>query len=150
MDFIEKKYFLLYNMQKKKEGNMEKEIKLENDERIDDLEYKELKIIQKVNGFCFGIDAVVLSDFAKDIKKDCFSVCIVARKHPSKGLITFINAYNQLPNNYKKRITDIKLISHDDLSDYNTKGMNIIKPRSDNEIAKIFLNSNEVYTNIFN
>ena len=68
MDFIEKKYFLLYNMQKKKEGNMEKEIKIENDERIDDLEYKGLKIIQKNDGFCFGIDAVLLSDFAKDIK----------------------------------------------------------------------------------
>ena len=87
-------------------------------------------------------DVFKVNLIAKDIKKDCFSVCIVARKHPSKGLITFINAYNQLPNNYKKRITDIKLISHDDLSDYNTKGMNIIKPRSDNEIAKIFLNSN--------
>lgn len=37
-------------------------------ERIDDLEYKGLKIIQKNDGFCFGIDAVLLSDFAKEIK----------------------------------------------------------------------------------
>lgn len=42
---------------------------LEN-ERIDDLEYKELKIIQNTEGFCFGIDSVLLSDYAKDIKKD--------------------------------------------------------------------------------
>lgn len=49
---------------------MEKEIKLEKNERIDDLEYKGLKIIQKIDGFCFGIDAVLLSDFAKDIKND--------------------------------------------------------------------------------
>lgn len=43
------------------------EINLEQDERIDDLEYKGLKIIQNKNGFCFGIDSVLLSDFAKDI-----------------------------------------------------------------------------------
>ncbi len=42
---------------------------LEN-ERIDDLEYKGLKIIQNKNGFCFGIDSVLLSDFAKNIKKN--------------------------------------------------------------------------------
>ena len=44
-------------------------ILLEENERIDDLEYKGLKIIQNKNGFCFGIDSVLLSDFAKDIKK---------------------------------------------------------------------------------
>lgn len=42
---------------------------LEN-ERIDDLEYKNLKIIQNEKGFCFGIDSVLLSDFAKGIKKN--------------------------------------------------------------------------------
>lgn len=46
------------------------EEKLENSERIDDLEYKGLKIIQNKNGFCFGIDSILLSDFAKEIKKD--------------------------------------------------------------------------------
>ena len=45
-------------------------ILLKENERIDDLEYKELKIIQNRNGFCFGIDSVLLSDFAKEIKKD--------------------------------------------------------------------------------
>lgn len=42
---------------------------LEN-ERIDNLEYKNLKIIQNTTGFCFGIDSVLLSDFAKNIKKN--------------------------------------------------------------------------------
>ena len=45
------------------------EIKLKENERIDDLEYKNLKIIQNETGFCFGIDSVLLSDFAKNIKK---------------------------------------------------------------------------------
>lgn len=45
------------------------EIVLKEDERIDDLEFKGLKLIQNKNGFCFGVDAVLLSDFAKGIKK---------------------------------------------------------------------------------
>ena len=44
------------------------EIKLKENERIDDLEFKGLKIIQNKEGFCFGIDSVLLSDFAKNIK----------------------------------------------------------------------------------
>lgn len=44
------------------------EIKLKENEVIDDLEYKNLKIIQNKKGFCFGIDSVLLSDFAKEIK----------------------------------------------------------------------------------
>lgn len=42
---------------------------LEN-ERIDDLEYKGLKIIQDKTGFCFGIDSILLSDFASEIKEN--------------------------------------------------------------------------------
>ena len=45
------------------------EIELKENERIDDLEFKGLKIIQNKEGFCFGIDSVLLSDFAKNIKK---------------------------------------------------------------------------------
>ena len=43
-------------------------MELINNERIDDLQYKGLKIIQNEKDFCFGIDAVLLSDFAKGIK----------------------------------------------------------------------------------
>ena len=43
---------------------------LKENERIDDLEFKNLKIIQNKDGFCFGIDAVLLSDFAKDIRNN--------------------------------------------------------------------------------
>lgn len=48
---------------------MEENIILKENERIDDLEYKDLKIIQNTKGFCFGIDSILLSDFAKNIKK---------------------------------------------------------------------------------
>ena len=42
---------------------------LEENARIDDLDYKGLKIIQNKNEFCFGMDSILLSDFAKNIKK---------------------------------------------------------------------------------
>ena len=42
---------------------------LKENERIDDLEFKNLKIIQNKKEFCFGIDSVLLADFAKEIKK---------------------------------------------------------------------------------
>lgn len=48
---------------------MKENIELKENERIDDLEYKGLKIIQNKEGFCFGIDSILLSDFAKNIKK---------------------------------------------------------------------------------
>ena len=38
-------------------------------ERIDELNYEGLKIIQNTDGFCFGIDSVLLTEFARDIKK---------------------------------------------------------------------------------
>lgn len=43
---------------------------LKENERIDDLECKGLKIIQNSQGFCYGIDSVLLSDFAKEIKRN--------------------------------------------------------------------------------
>ena len=46
------------------------EIVLKDNERIDDLQLNNLKIIQNKDGFCFGIDAVLLSDFAKDIRNN--------------------------------------------------------------------------------
>ena len=43
-------------------------IELNENEVIEDLQFKNLKIIQNKKGFCFGIDSVLLSDFAKEIK----------------------------------------------------------------------------------
>ena len=44
-------------------------INLEENERTDDLEINGLKIVQNEKWFCFGVDAVLLSDFAKKMKK---------------------------------------------------------------------------------
>lgn len=46
------------------------DVELKKNERIDDLEFKGLKIIQNEKGFCFGMDSVLLSDFAKNMKNN--------------------------------------------------------------------------------
>ena len=44
------------------------DIIIKENERIDDLQLKGIKIIQNIDGFCYGVDSVLLSDFAKNIK----------------------------------------------------------------------------------
>ncbi len=44
---------------------MDQQVKLNENERIDDLQLGGLRIIQDPKGFCFGIDAVLLSNFIK-------------------------------------------------------------------------------------
>lgn len=61
---------------------------LKDNERIDDLEFNGYKIIQSSTGFCFGIDAVLLSDFAKDIRKNS----IVADLCSGTGIISILLA----------------------------------------------------------
>ena len=46
------------------------DVELKENERRDDLEFKGLKIIQNEKGFCFGMDSVLLSDFAKNMKNN--------------------------------------------------------------------------------
>ena len=51
------------------ERNVMKTVEVQSGERLDDLQIKDYRIIQKVDGFCYGIDAVLLSDYV-DIKKE--------------------------------------------------------------------------------
>ncbi len=60
---------ILYNMKLKFCGE-KMDVNLKENERIDDLEFNNLKIIQNKEGFCFGIDSVLLSDFSKNMKKN--------------------------------------------------------------------------------
>lgn len=87
-----------------------------------------------------AINHSIFRNIRKKIYSGC-SICLVARKHPWKGLITFINVFQNLPIEIKSKITRVTLISHDDLSDFNTSGMNIVKPLNDNDISYIYQTS---------
>lgn len=51
-------------------------LNLNENERIDDLEINGYKLIQKIDGFCFGTDAVLLSGFARPCKNSsCLELC---------------------------------------------------------------------------
>ena len=45
-------------------------MELKINERIDDLEINNLKIIQNKEWFCFGVDSVILTGFAKEIHRN--------------------------------------------------------------------------------
>ena len=74
---------------------------LKDNERIDDLEFHNLKIIQNKSWFCFGIDAVILSDFAKNIKhnSDIIDLC------SGTGIISILLSKKVFP----KSITAIEI-----------------------------------------
>ena len=46
-------------------------INLKEDERLDDLQVNGYEIIQHPGKFCFGMDAVLLSNFARVKKGEC-------------------------------------------------------------------------------
>lgn len=50
------------------DGEDKLQVRIYDNERVDDLQYKGLKLIQKKDGFCFGVDAVLLANFA-DVKR---------------------------------------------------------------------------------
>ncbi len=67
---------------------------IHENERLDDLQYKGLRLLQKRDGFCFGVDAVLLSHFAQ-VPKDSevidlgtgtgiIAVLIAAKKEPCR------------------------------------------------------------------
>lgn len=62
-------------------------------ERLDDLQYKGLRLLQKKNGFCFGIDAVLLSHFAY-IKKNSNVIDLGT----GTGIIAVLLAAKKQPN----------------------------------------------------
>lgn len=69
-------------------------IDIHENERLDDLQYKGLRLLQKKDGFCFGVDAVLLSHFAQVSANDnvidlgtgtgIIAILIAAKKNPKK------------------------------------------------------------------
>lgn len=70
------------------------DISIFENERLDDLQYKGLRLLQKKGGFCFGVDAVLLSYFAQVAKNSkvidlgtgtgIIALLLAAKKEPLK------------------------------------------------------------------
>lgn len=60
------------------------------------------------------------------------NLCIVARKHPLKGFNDFLDAYN---SGKIKGLSNVYVISHDNLSEFDLKNVNLVYPKNDDEIA---------------
>jgi tRNA1(Val) A37 N6-methylase TrmN6 len=70
------------------------EIRILENERLDDLQCKGLNLLQKKDGFCFGVDAVLLSHFAAVSRNDevidlgtgtgIIAVLLAAKKEPGR------------------------------------------------------------------
>jgi len=85
---------------------------LKDNERIDDLQINNLKIIQNPKGFCFGIDSVLLSDFAKDIKNNAEVIDLGT----GTGIISILltaktNAANILGVELQEQVADMAMRS---------------------------------------
>lgn len=107
--------------------------------------YKQYCLDAKRNDVPYRVvyPAINHSVFTNDRKIDASvcSICLVARKHPLKGLVTFINVYQKLPIYIKSKIGNVTLISHDNLSGFDTKEMSIVKPTCDEDIAHVYQTS---------
>ena len=64
------------------------DIEILENERLDDLQFNELKIIQKKDGFCFGMDSVLIANFVKISRKNA----IIADLGTGTGIISIIVA----------------------------------------------------------
>ena len=51
-------------------------VQIKENERIDDLQIKDYRIIQKTDGFCFGIDAVLIMPELKRKVKGLICVAV--------------------------------------------------------------------------
>jgi glycosyltransferase involved in cell wall biosynthesis len=85
-----------------------------------------------------AINHSVFYDKHFDIRSRELNVCLVGRKHPWKGLRTFVDMYINLDTEYRNMMDSIFIISHDDLSDFDTRFFKIVKPQSDNKIADVY------------
>lgn len=68
-------------------------IEIKDDERLDELNCKGLKILQKKDGFCFGMDSVLIANFAKISRKNA----IVSDLGTGTGIISILVAGKQNP-----------------------------------------------------
>ncbi len=69
------------------------------------------------------------------------NICIIARRHPLKGFIDFIEPLNK---GKIRGIDNVFVLSPDDLSNFDLSKVHLIKPRNDEEIA-YYMNISHIF-----
>lgn len=72
---------------------------------------------------------------------DELNICIIAREHPWKGFIDFIKPFN---DGLIKKVNNVFVISHDDLTDFDLTNVTVISPSNDREIAH-YMNLSHIF-----
>lgn len=113
---------------------------LNKNERIDDLQINNLKIIQNTEAFCFGIDSVLLTDFAKGIKDNSkiidlgtgtgiIAILLTAKVNPKQ--IIGVEIQKQIAEMAKRSVTLNKLEDKITIINENIKNLsNILENRT--------------------
>ncbi len=84
-----------------------------------------------------GVDRTVFFDKAVR-RQDELNICLIGRVHPWKGFAEFVEAWQKLKDIVGYRVTNIFVISPDDLSQFPCQDFTLIKAESDAEIANIY------------
>ena len=132
------------------------EIQLKEKERIDDLGLNNMKIIQTPEGFCFGMDSVLLSDFAKEMKPGCtcvdlgtgtgiLGILLCAKTKLSK--IIGVEIQEEVADMAKRSILLNGLDSKFQIYNFNITDLFTENNKEEVEIAKDFITNGMYYDN---
>ncbi|HUI44926.1 MAG TPA: glycosyltransferase family 4 protein [Nitrospirota bacterium] len=87
-----------------------------------------------------GVERTVF--FNRNVRcSDELNICLVGRAHPWKGFAEFVEAWKGLKAVVGHRITNIFVISSDNLSQFDCRDFTLVKPSSDAQIADVYNHS---------
>lgn len=69
------------------------------------------------------------------------NVCLIARKHPMKGFLDFLEPFN---SGQISGIDSVYVLSHDNLSEFDLSNVILVEPKSDEEIAH-YMNKSHIF-----
>lgn len=72
------------------------------------------------------------------------NICLFVRPHPLKGFKYFLQAWSSLDEVIKKKVTNVFIVSNDNLDNYDFKNFTRLRPKSDIEISEI-LNKSHIF-----
>jgi len=90
-----------------------------------------------------SINHEIFNDRNRIYEREKLNICLIARKYPMKRFSDFVEAWREIKETkiIKDNISEVYILSHDDLSHFDMNGLNLIVPQDDEEIARYMKNS---------